>query len=358
MKSKILIDLERLRYRNSGIANVFFNLKEGLVALQPNEQIFVYGPQLPEIKDVFPMIKWSKFQKFNPFFGSSFQLVHVSHQLSSYFHHKHKNQKKIVTLHDLNFLHEDIRKSKRHRNIRRVRKNVQNADVIVCISEFVKKDYLKNRHLFNVKSNQEVTVIQNGLQFPDRNINYDLGQFSYLKDKKFFLNIGVLFPKKNQLSILKAIEHLEEDLVLVVSGGKKEYEKEVLQYIEDHELESRVHILRNITNEEKYALIQHSQAMLHPSLAEGFGIPPIEAMYFGKPVFLSTLTSLPEIGGPHVFYFESFEAKEMAEKIKSGMLIYCSQENYADNLHLWAMQFDYRKMASNYLELYRKTLNS
>ncbi len=357
MKSKILIDLERLRYRNSGIANVFFNLKEGLVELQPSENIFLYGPQLQEIKDQFPIIKWSKFQKFNPFFGASFQLVHVSHQLSSYFHQKHKGQKKIVTLHDLNFLHEDIKNSKRHRNIRRVRKNLQNADVVVCISDFVKKDYLKNQHLFKVISNQTVTVIHNGLKFPEHK-TYDLGKFSYLKNKRYFLNIGVLFPKKNQLSILKALKYLEEDLVLVVSGGKKEYESEVLQYIVDHQLEQRVHIVRNISDEEKYALIQNCQAMLHPSLAEGFGIPPIEAMFFGKPVFLSTLTSLPEIGGPDAFYFKSFNAEEMAATIKSGMLTYRSQENYVGNLHQWALQFDYKVMSSNYLELYRKTLTS
>ena len=53
----------------------------------------------------------------------------------------------------------------------------------------------------------------------------------------------------------------------------------------------------------KNALLQHCQALCQPSLAEGFGIPPIEAMAFGRPVFLSKCTSLPEIGAEEAFLF-------------------------------------------------------
>ncbi len=358
MKSQenILLDLERLRYKHSGIARVFINLTEGLRLLQITEQITLYGPTTIEHTGDYSHLKWTKFQKFNPFFARSFDLVHVSHQLSSYFHYKPKKQKKIVTLHDLNFLHEDFGSGRMRRNIRRVQQNVQNADVVVCISEFVKQDYLKNQHLFNIKKQQQIRVIYNGLQFPDGSKQYDLGKYNYLKNKRYFLNIGVLFPKKNQLSLLNVLSLIEEDLVFIVSGSKKEYEKELLKFIIDHQLETRVHILRNISDDEKYALIQNCEAMLHPSLAEGFGIPPIEAMYFGKPVFLSQLTSLPEIGGPDAFYFRTFDAAEMAGTIKNGMQTYRSDKNYAEKLRNWALQFDYREMASNYLALYREIL--
>lgn len=355
---KILIDLERMRYPNSGIAKVFASLVHGLSETDRNGlDLTLFGPEENIRSKNFSILDWKKWQKFNPFFGGKFDLVHVSHQLSSYFHRKSKNQKKIVTLHDLNFLHEDFSKLKLNRNISRVKRNVHNADIVVCISEFVKQDYLKNRHLFNIKQEQQVEVIYNGIPFPPAEKEFSLGQYEFLKNKKYFLNIGVLFPKKNQLSLLKAFSFLEQDLVLVVSGGKKNYEEEVLKFIKDSRLENRVHILRNISEEEKFALIQHSEAMIHPSLAEGFGIPPIESMYFGKPVFLSKLTSLPEIGGEHAFYFDHFEPKYMAEKIEEGMQIYQSNpDEYSQNLHQWASQFGYQKMAEKYTKLYKKVL--
>ncbi|ACU08585.1 glycosyl transferase, group 1 [Flavobacteriaceae bacterium 3519-10] len=356
MKNKVLIDLERLRYPRSGIATIFSHLAQGLESLpQSNIQLNLFAPSEPS-NSGFPVLRWKKWSKLNPFLGQKFDLVHVSHQLSSYFHNKPKHQKKIVTLHDLNFLHENFSESKLKRNISRVNKNLQNADVVVCISEFVKQDYLKNQHLFKIQANQEVEVIYNGLKFPDTSKLFDLGEFEFLNNKKYFLNIGVLFPKKNQLSILKTMHLLDEDLVLVVSGSKKEYEAEVLKYIKDNHLENRVHILRDISDDQKHALIQHCEAMIHPSLAEGFGIPPIEAMHFGKPVFLSRLTSLPEIGGEQAFYFDDFEPLAMSQTIKNGMDTYRFDLKLAANLKSWAQQFDYRKMAQDYYSLYKKVL--
>lgn len=357
MKKSVLVDLERLRYPNSGIAKVFSALASGLSEMKTDGlTVDFYGPEENISVKNHTIVNWTKLQKFNPFFGSSYPLVHVSHQLSSYFHRKARNQKKIVTLHDLNFLHENFSEARLKRNIRRVNRNVRNADAVVCISDFVKADYLKNRHLFSVNDKQEVVVIHNGLQFPE-NQPYSMEKFSFLDGRKFFLNIGVLFPKKNQMSLLKVISEMEEDLVMVVSGGKKEYENEVLSYIDSHGLADKVHIVRNISEQEKYALLQNCEALLHPSLAEGFGMPPVEAMYFGKPVFLSTLTSLPEIGGDAAFYFESFEPEAMLKTIRLGMKHYRSNSENSAKIESHALKFGYERMAREYFELYSKLIS-
>lgn len=356
MKNKILIDAERTRYL-SGISVICQNLLTGLHE-SPHKKLdfIVYGVSHLFSGSGYKIKEWKFWHKFFHLGIDRFQVIHIFNQSNQYFPPVF-NAKKIVTLHDLNFLHERFSKNKLNRNINRVKKNLQNADVVVCISEFVKKDYLKNQHLFNIKTTQEVTVIYNGLRFPDERQLFDLGEFESLKARKYFLNIGVLFPKKNQLSILKALSFLEEDLVLVVSDSKKEYEADVLKFIQEHQLEERVHIFRNISDDEKYALIQNCEAMIHPSLAEGFGIPPIEAMHFGKQVFVSRLTSLPEIGGEHAYYFDDFEPENMAEKIKNGMMTYRSdQKYYSTQLKSWAAQFDYRKMTQDYSALYKKVL--
>jgi glycosyltransferase involved in cell wall biosynthesis len=355
---KVLLDLERLRYPNSGIANVFRNLAKGLSEIEDfkNVKVFLYGPKntLISLETTFSIVARKALHKLVSFFTLKFTVLHTSHQLSSYFHYKYTKQKKIVTLHDLNFLHEEISKKKQNKELGKVKKNIENANVIVCISEFTKQDLLANKHLFNYTTNPEIIVIHNGMQFPYLKF-YGLGEFEFLADKKYILNIGVLFPKKNQLSLIKMLPSIDVDLVLVVSGENDSYKAELDSEIKRLHVGHRVHIVKNISDEEKWALIQNCESMCHPSLAEGFGIPPIEAMYFGKPVFLSNLTSLPEIGGKVAYYFTSFETEEMVSVYKKGMSEYNSDKKLtSEQLTNWAKKYDYLEMAKNYMELYKR----
>ncbi|MEI6865948.1 glycosyltransferase family 1 protein [Flavicella sp.] len=355
---KVLLDLERLRYPYSGIANVFRNLALGFNKLKSEIEldISLYGPlnELQSLDTQFKIVNHKSIHKVMFFFTAGYSILHSSHQLSSYFNYKRKWQKKIVTLHDLNFLREDFSENKKNQTYKIVKKNISNADVIVCISNFTKKDLLLNDNLFRYKTKPEIIVIHNGLKFPELK-EYPLGRFSFLKEKKYILNIGVLFFKKNQILLVKMLPFIDEDLVLVVSGEKEDYKNEMLSEIKRLNLTNRVHIISNIPEDEKWALIQNATSMCHPSLAEGFGIPPIEAMYFGKPVFLSNLTSLPEIGGEVAYYFDSFEIAAMVTVYRQGMNEYNSDKvNQVIKLNSWALNYDYEKMAKKYLELYKR----
>ncbi|NIJ45771.1 glycosyltransferase involved in cell wall biosynthesis [Wenyingzhuangia heitensis] len=361
-KIKVLVDLERLRYSNSGIANVFKNLAKGLseiVTKESKSKIDLYGPLTPlkNLNTSFPLIKRESFHKIVPFYSFSYDVLHTSHQLSSYFRFKRFCQKKIVTLHDLNFLHENISEKKYKKELNKVRKNLKNADVIVCISEFVKQDFLSNKSLFSFDKEPKVKVVHNGISFPDTKVNYDLGAFSFLKEKNYVLNIGVLFAKKNQLSLVKMLPYIKEDLVFVVSGENQFYAKEIQIEIQKLELTDRVHFCYHVSDEQKWALIQNCKVMCHPSTAEGFGIPPIEAMCFGKPVFLSKLTSLPEIGGDVAFYFDDFETKNMVASYKRGVELFdASPQKMREQLINRSKEFDYKVMASQYYKIYQSLL--
>lgn len=358
MKKKILIDLERLRYPHSGIANVFRNLAKGLQENNSKFELSYFGKkeQLEKLGSKPKCIFWNKTQRFFERFSGQYDLIHVSHQLSSYFHRNYKNTVKIVTLHDLNFLHENLTESKKKKMLEKVRNNVKNTDYIVCISEYAKQNLLQNKELFAFTKLKEVAVIHNGIHLPE-NREYHLGKYSYLKDKKYILNIGVLFNKKNQLALVEMLPYINEDLVLLASDEKQPYADEVRNRIKELNLEERVHFLKNLSEDEKYAVIQHAEAMCHPSIAEGFGIPPIEAMAFGKPVFLSKYTSLPEIGGEAAFYFESFEPKSMAQLFVDKMNLYHSNEKEMSlKIKNWTEQYSYTTMSNNYLKFYESVL--
>lgn len=359
MQKKILIDAERLKYPKSGIANVCVSLIKGLDEKASDFNYTFYGPKknIPQTKKNFTVIDWKFWQKKIPFNTSKFALIHTAHQLSDYFHTIKKGQKKVVTLHDLNFLHDNSSEKKVSKSKNLVQKNIGNADAVVCISEFVKDDFIKNKALFSLKDNVKVEVIYNGLIFPESADFSSKNSYSFA-GKKFILNIGVLFPKKNQEVLLDLISQNDRHLVLVTSSAKSAYKEKFLEKIKTLGLEDRVHILENVDNSEKYFLLQQCESYCHPSLAEGFGIPPVEAMYFGKPVFLSRLTSLPEIGGNLAFYFDDFSAEHMQQVYASGMQAYGSKSaEFASQLKERALKFGYLEMAGAYEKLYSELLS-
>ncbi len=356
MKPGILIECERLRYPKSGLATVCRSLVHGLSRCEELDVTF-YGPPQEIKAEKNRIIGWKPWHKMLPPSTKSFQLVHVTHQLSEYFHQVSSNQKKAVTLHDLNFLHENLSDEKITKRLALVQKNIGNADAIICISEFAKTDFIKNIDRFKLKNDVEITVIHNGLLFPERSSAVS-ERFSYLTKNSFILNIGVLFPKKNQKVLLDFLAKTDLHLVLVSGDAKSDYEREFSAKVTALELEDRVHILKDVNENEKNFLLQNSESYVHPSLAEGFGIPPIEAMYFGKPVFLSTHTSLPEIGGDAAFYFQNFEAESMLQVYRDGMEKFNNQKaTNQHKLHEHAMHFGAEKMAKQYAELYLKLLS-
>lgn len=354
MSVKILIDLERLRRPFSGIANVFRNLARGIEESAHPFSITYFGKFSSVDFPLKAKKEWKRRHKFYENFSKDFQIIHVSHQASSYFKKNYRKSLKVVTLHDLNFLHENLPDNKKKKLLSAVKQNLEYADYIICISHFVKKDFEANQHLFPLKKLKATEVIHNGLQLPESR-EYRLGKFNNFADRNYILNIGVLFEKKNQLRLIEMLPFLDRDLVMIASEEREPYASEVKNRIKELQLEDRVHILKNISEEEKYALIQHCEALCHPSTAEGFGIPPIEAMSLGKPVFLSTFTSLPEIGGDYAYYFEDFEAEKMAafytEKVSS---FHKNKEDLVPEIKNWTKQFDYKVMSSNYLTFYQK----
>jgi glycosyltransferase involved in cell wall biosynthesis len=96
-------------------------------------------------------------------------------------------------------------------------------------------------------------------------------------------------------------------------------------------------------------------AYIHPSLAEGFGAPVVEAMSFGKPLFLSHLTSLPEIGGDVAFYFKSFDPEHMAEVLYEG-LQYFQKNGLSQKIKERSTHFNWREKAKQYRDVYHSLL--
>ena len=106
---------------------------------------------------------------------------------------------------------------------------------------------------------------------------------------------------------------------------------------------------------EKYWYYKHCEAFLFPSYAEGFGLPVIEAMYHGKPAFISDKTSLPEVGGDAAYYFRSFDPDSMQQVFKKGIEDYLLADP-SEKIKQQAAKFNWDVCASEYIEVYEEMI--
>jgi glycosyltransferase involved in cell wall biosynthesis len=280
--------------------------------------------------------------KFFPPCTGGADIWHTTYQLSNYMQRK-RTMKNVLTVHDLNFLYEKT-SSKAGKYLKKLQKNVDKADYIIAISEFAKSDILNHVNV----GNKPVTVIYNGcnvLEFPD----YDTPV--YRPAVPFLFSIGTVLPKKNFHALPCLLKN--NDYELIVAGkGNVDYVQKIMDEAQKFGVENRVKMIGSVNAEDKYWYLKNCTAFLFPSLAEGFGIPPIEAMYFGKPTFLSTKTSLPEIGGQYAYYFDDFEPENMRAVFEAGMAHY-AQTNPASSIIRHAAQFNWVKSANEYWNVYK-----
>jgi len=120
---------------------------------------------------------------------------------------------------------------------------------------------------------------------------------------------------------------------------------------------ANVRVLANVSDAEKAWLYAHCSGFLFPSLTEGFGLPPLEAMHFGKPAFLSDRTCLPEIGGDVSFYFRRFEAAHMRQVVETG-LAEARRPGRAEAIRRHAASFSWDACAAAYLALYLRLVGA
>ncbi|KLT65300.1 hypothetical protein AB669_14735 [Pedobacter sp. BMA] len=312
---------------------------------KPDNEVILYLQQKDQYyfdKDLTFINQKSLHKVIFPSFNKEIKLWHTAHQTSWYVPPAGRKVVRVLTVHDLNFVYEEESESKRRKKLKKHQQTLDKADHIIAISEFTKQDILKH-----LKVDKPITVIYNGCDFE---VYPDFDNPVYRPQKHFIFAIGTVIPKKNfhTLPCLLA----GNDLELVISGKENsDYVKEILDEAKKQGVETRVHITGPITKEDKYWYYKNCTAFAFPSLAEGFGIPVIEAMNFGKPVFLSTRTSLPEIGGEHAYYFENFNREYMQNVFAKGMEHYLST-NPADKITAHARKFTWEKCAEAHWQLY------
>ncbi len=345
-KPEILVDLYKTRNLNSGIGRFAFNFAETLAERSGLQFDFTFLTPRN-----FPQRNWEQIEiekvdlqkRYLPGLNTPYDIWHSLHQFPSYLPGRNSNW--ILTIHDLNFLVEkDRRKSDGY--LRKLQKNIDHAKAITVISDFTGNQV---REYLNIKDKPMVRIY-NGISvksFPEAT------RPGFLKSNNFFFTIGIISAKKNFHVLLPLMKQFK-DYELVIAGEKdSDYARRMLEEID----RDRIHMPGPVSEQDKYWLYSHCSAFLFPSLAEGFGMPVMEAMLLGKPVFASTVTSLPEIGGKFAFYWQNFDPDHMAEILKNGLMT-CdrNKEEFSSSIQAYARKFSWEKCMDDYLDLYGKVI--
>jgi glycosyltransferase involved in cell wall biosynthesis len=279
-------------------------------------------------------------------FNKKISIWHTTSQLSKRVPRNCENL--IYTIHDLNFLYSNKANWKKKRELLKIKKNIERSNYLTFISNFTQNEVA---HYFDIK-NKKQKVIYNGvnvLRFP----GYDTPRIKPKKD--FLFTISVIDPKKNQHVILNLLADNDYDLVISGIITDLNYFEFLKKEIKKYNYEKRVYFTLGIDEKEKYWYYSRCKAFIFPSLSEGFGLPPIEAMQYGKPVFLSNLTSLPEVGGKVAYYFENFEKEHMKSIFEEGFRDY-TEQNKKDSIIKWSNQYTWEKAVNEYIMVYDELL--
>jgi glycosyltransferase involved in cell wall biosynthesis len=357
----VTVDLERLKTLHCGLGQYSLHLGRELAKLAgeelrltyflPREQAGLFAGLDVRYEDVRPWRREALLRPLRsvirPFTSTSVDLWHATHQQAKYLPIDLRVPV-LLTIHDLNFLREG-RPAKIARELRSVQRLIDRASAVTTISQFVASEVRTHLDL----GGKPLHVIYNGAFAGERGIQV---RPAWLPDGPFLFTIGDITPKKNFHVLVEFLAQLA-GYQLVIAGNKHhEYAREIESTARDKNLASRVVLPGPVTDAERGWLYEHCTALVFPSKTEGFGLPVIEATSLGRPVFVSHVTSLPEVAGPLGFYWHTYSPAHMAAVFHEGMETFGRDPEYSQKLQAHAAQFTWQRAAKAYLDVYREML--
>lgn len=248
------------------------------------------------------------------------------------------SKRNLITVHDLNHVYAKKGLSLWWQNLRLTR-HLRRANQLVAISQYVADDIK-----YHLPWAPPVGVIFNGAAdltlAPQTPVDG-------LDKHPFLLHISRMSSSKN-VSALIELAAAAPDKHMVLVGPESADVQRHREHIMKLGL-SNIKVITDVSESQKAWLYAHCDAFLFPSLMEGFGLPPIEAMHFGKPVIVARRSCLPEICSEHATYWDTFDAQTMKQVMITALKNWSHQQAEATCKH--ARSFSWERAASAYLNM-------
>ncbi len=262
---------------------------------------------------------------------------------------------KIAYIHDVLFLDYPQYYSWAERlYFKNMKRLAARANKIITISNTEKERMVNNR----VGDKQDIAVVYHGISNKFKPLaGYPVGMVDTMRSKynlpeKYLLFVGRINTRKNLFNLLRSLTMLEDNQIkLVIVGEQSNADEELGNYIDETHLFDRVIFTGRVDEEDLYLIYAGATVFCFPSYAEGFGLPPLEAMQCGVPVVVSDRTAMPEICGDAAVYVNPDDTRDMATKINSllGNKPFYNEKVKSGIAH--ARQFFWEKSANEILTL-------
>jgi glycosyltransferase involved in cell wall biosynthesis len=232
------------------------------------------------------------------------------------------------------------------------------SDCILTVSDASKRDIL---HLFNI-SPEKIVVVYNAIDAhfsvtppPDAVARV---RERYQLDHRFVLYVGNIKPHKNLVRLIEAFSELRtgelEDVKLLIIGDEISKLPALRHAVHRHKLHKHVRFLGYVPDDQLTVLYRLAAVFVFPSLYEGFGLPPLEAMASGTPVVVSNVSSLPEVVGDAAVLVDPHDIDSIVDGLRSVL----TNPARADDMRRKGLQrageFSWERSVARTLEVYRR----
>lgn len=351
--------IEKLE-KNDSVNDYFIFLKK--------ENFNEYQPQNPKFKKVLADYVWYSFfeQLFFPQLLKKYQLdlMHFPHFNVPLFYRK----KFIVTIHDLILIHfPTIKNTTRNSFLYQckflayrwvINSAISRSEKIITVSEFTKKDILANYK--NIVTGKICVTYEACEDFCLLSPNKD-GEIlkKYAIIKPYLIYVGNAYPHKNLERLVMAFSLLSNkfpDLQLALVGKEDFFYQRLKKLVEKNKIKNIVFV--GFVPDLELDILQHTAtAYIFPSLYEGFGLPPLEAMAKGTPVISSDHQCMQEILGDSAYYFNGEIEKEIVNAIEKVLKDDVLKNKLITAGYEQIKKYSWEKMAKETLEVYKNIEN-
>ncbi|MES2455689.1 MAG: glycosyltransferase family 1 protein [Bacteroidota bacterium] len=367
-------DGKRAANNLTGLGNYSRSLVAGLAHFFPQNQYFVYTPKVrdnAQISQFFsadniqirtPLSKgplWRSLGIKKSLIKDKIDLFHgLSHEIPVGL--TAAGIPSIVTVHDLIFLKFPQYFGTIDRFIYKLKCGYacRKADRIIAISERTKRDIVE---FFSIDPGKIEVIYQScddSFKIPCTDEKKSSVKETFRLPEKYILSVGTIETRKNLITLVRALKHIDVTYRLVVVGKKTAYADQVLAEIEALGLSDRVLFLENVPFDALPAIYQQATVFVYPSLYEGFGIPILEALHSGVPVVAAKESCLEEAGGPGSLYVRPLNHTGFANAVNSLLTSPEIREKMRIAGRSFAQRFDSNLLAGQMMRVYLDVIKS
>lgn len=365
---RVAIDYTPAARKRTGIGNNIFYLVESLHKIDPENYYYLC---IHRLSYLYGRLK-NKHISLKEFNTDRFRYVPFTNARAlSYFMKRkidiaHNTNFKILcsgsrgtltTVHDIAFLlfPDFVPPELMPKYTARTKNAIEKSDIVITVSKSSADDICKFLHI----PQDKIKVVYNGVnrtlfKKAEHDASFETFRRKYNIDRKYVLFVGTLEKRKNVVNLVKAFKGINKDYLLVLIGKPGWKSEEILEAIESMDLSKDVRMIGYVQDNELPLFYSNAELFVYPSLYEGFGMPPVEAMSCGAPVMVSDIPVFREILQDAAAYVNPYDIAEIHDKLIYSLQNESERERLRHSGLKLSEKYTWERSAGALLNIYKE----